>query len=391
MPPLDDSLARWTAAGLLEPEAAARIRAFEEERAQHAGMRWQAVLALILGAILLVAGICLFVAAHWDEVAPLSRFLLVLAGLVVLHTGALLVRDRFPHMATALHGVGTAAAGAAIFLTGQIFNIQEHWPAGILLWLLCALAGCALLRDQVQEMLAWLLAPSWLISEWCVRSDGYRGSEITAERIALVIAALYLSAFLGSRKKLVAGVLFAVGAVTALYCLVTLSDAQFVWRNWAEDAAMPWSLRITGWTLIGILPLLLAYRLRRSSIVYVAAAILTAFVVPHLFIRVHQAGPLTPGGYYDYMRMSMASYIWAALLAAFTAWWGLRERSSALLTYGVVCFGLSVLWFYSSEVMNKLDRSFSLMGLGILFVVGGWLLEKTRRRLVRSMRREELA
>jgi uncharacterized membrane protein len=379
MPPLDDSLARWTAAGLLDQEAAARIRAFEEDREQHAGMRWQAVLALIFGAILLVAGICLFVAAHWDEVAPLTRFLLVLAGVTVLHIGALLVRDRFPHMATALHGVGTAAAGAAIFLTGQIFNIQEHWPAGILLWLLCALAGWALLRDQVQEMLTWLLAPTWLISEWYVRSDGYRGCELAADRIGLIIAALYLSAFLGSRKKLVAGVLFAIGATTAICSFVSLADSQWIWQAWEQNAAMPWSLRITAWTLIVILPLLLAYRLRRGSVIYVAVAILTAIVVPHLFSTVRHPQ-------YAVNQMSMASYIWAALLAAFTAWWGLRQRSSALLTYGIVCFGFSVLWFYSSEVMDKLDRSLSLIVLGILFVAGGWLLEKTRRRLMRTLR-----
>jgi uncharacterized membrane protein len=337
-------------------------------------MRWQAVLALIFGAILLGAGICLFVAAHWDAVAPLTRFLLVLAGLIVLHAGALLVRDRFPHMATALHGVGTAAAGAAIFLTGQIFNIQEHWPAGILLWLLCALAGWALLRDQVQEMLTWLLAPTWLISEWYVRSDGYRGCELTAERIAFVFAALYLSAFLGSRKKLVSGVLFAIGAIAAIISIVILSESPWNWRAWATTPAMPWSLRIMAWTLILILPLLLAWRLRRSSVVYVAVAILSAIVLPHLISTTYRAQ-------YTFDEQNLFSYAWAALLAAFTAWWALRERSSALLTYGVVCFGLSVLWFYSSQVMNKLDRSLSLIVLGVLFVAGGWLLEKTRRRL----------
>jgi len=56
-----------------------------------------------------------------------------------------------------------------------------------------------------------------------------------------------------------------------------------------------------------------------------------------------------------------------------------------MINYGVVCFALSVLWFYFSSVMGKLGRSFSLMLLGVLFLGGGWLLEKTRRKLVQHI------
>jgi hypothetical protein len=41
-----------------------------------------------------------------------------------------------------------------------------------------------------------------------------------------------------------------------------------------------------------------------------------------------------------------------------------------------------VLVFYFSNVMDKLDRSMSLIGFGLVFLAGGWLLEKTRRKLV---------
>jgi len=35
--------------------------------------------------------------------------------------------------------------------------------------------------------------------------------------------------------------------------------------------------------------------------------------------------------------------------------------------------------------VNKLGRSASLIGLGLLFLLGGWFLEKTRRRLVNRL------
>jgi uncharacterized membrane protein len=45
-----------------------------------------------------------------------------------------------------------------------------------------------------------------------------------------------------------------------------------------------------------------------------------------------------------------------------------------------------VLIFYFSNVMDKLDRSASLMGLGLLFLILAWGLERTRRRLVAKVR-----
>jgi uncharacterized membrane protein len=52
------------------------------------------------------------------------------------------------------------------------------------------------------------------------------------------------------------------------------------------------------------------------------------------------------------------------------------------VNYAVVAFGLSVLWFYFSNMMDKLGRSCGLMGLGVLFLAGGWVLEQVRRRLI---------
>lgn len=377
MPPLEDQLQRWTDAGLLDAETCARIRAFEEGREQRSGMKWQAVLALIFGAILLVAGLCLFVAAHWDELAPLSRFLLLLAVLALLHGAAIVSRPRFDALATTLHGVGTAAAGAAIFLTGQIFNIQEHWPGGILLWLLCALAGAALLRDQVQQTMAWLLAFAWVPCEWLFRTEGYANSELMLLRFLVMVAALFLTGFIGSQRKLVSGVLFAIGVAEGLIVTTLLTDPSIYWSGWLWVSPMPHGLLALGWLGLAI-PLLVAWGRKRSSTVYVAAAALTGLVLPHLFRYNYWTA-------HGLSHRALAGHAWIAAFAALTAWWGLRERSKALLNFGVVAFGLSVLFFYSSDVMNKLDRSLSLIGLGILFVVGGWLLEKTRRRMTKHM------
>jgi uncharacterized membrane protein len=49
---------------------------------------------------------------------------------------------------------------------------------------------------------------------------------------------------------------------------------------------------------------------------------------------------------------------------------------------GAALIAVDVLAFYVSQVMDSLGRSASLIGLGVLFLGGGWGLELLRRRFV---------
>lgn len=375
MEAIEKTLQRWIRAGVLDEATAERIRQYEASRERPAGLRWQVLLALILGAILLAAGVTLFVAAHWTELSPGMRFTVVMGMLVVLHGGAVLVRPHFEGLATALHGVGTVAAGAAVALVGQIFNMQEHWPAGVLLWALCALAGWALLRDQVQETISLLLLPAWLICEWRARTEDYRGAEILLLRLVVVLAAVYLTGFLGSKRSLVPGVLFTAGALTLAICTALL-DYTAAEEQWRELPPVPAVMLVILWLCITALPLLLAWRLNVASVLPVAVIALMAILLPWLYL-----GPLK----LQYPLPQLASHALIALVAAFLAWWGVQQRSRAMVNYGIICFALCVLWFYFSSIMGKLGRSLGLIVLGLLFLGGGWMLEKMRRRLVRRI------
>jgi uncharacterized membrane protein len=62
-----------------------------------------------------------------------------------------------------------------------------------------------------------------------------------------------------------------------------------------------------------------------------------------------------------------------------------RTQAKALVNFGMVAFAMTVVWFYFSNVMDKLGRSLGLIVLGVLFLAGGWALEVTRRKLVRGL------
>jgi uncharacterized membrane protein len=65
--------------------------------------------------------------------------------------------------------------------------------------------------------------------------------------------------------------------------------------------------------------------------------------------------------------------------------WGLRDAHALRVNVGVLAFAVTVLSFYFSSVFDKIGRSLGLVALGVIFLGGGWLLERTRRRLLRRI------
>ena len=377
----EEHLERWVAAGVVDEAAADRIRAFESAEAQPAGHRWQALVALILGGILLGAGVLLFVAAHWDEVSPGMRLAMVLGLFAALHGGAIWAGGgKFAAMATVLHGVGTVAAGAAIAMVGQIFNMQEHWPAAILLWAVCAAAGWWWLRDQFQEVCLLLLGPAWLLCEWGYRASAFRGVEVYVFRMIGVMAAVYLTAWVHSRRRVTFGILFAVAAIALIVATGGLADG---WGGaWRQSPMLPVEMKAMA---IGLTLAIAAAGClwQRRSVVPVAAVGVMVFALPWLRTVMYLNGRTWNGE-----EPSLAAYALVAAVTVVVAWWGMQEKSRAVVNYAIAMFALVVAWFYFSSLMDKMGRSLGLIGLGLLFLLGGWMLERVRRGLMTRMREE---
>lgn len=367
MESLDSLLGRWLEAGLLDAPAAERIRAFEADRAPERGLRWPALLAIAFGALMVGGGLLLFVAAHWEAMSPSSRFALVLTKVAGLHLLGALLSERAPKLATAFHGLGTAALGAGIFLAGQIFNLEEHWPGGVMLWALGAWVGYALLRDWVQGTLAALLTPAWLAGEWIVATDRWRtgsGEERVLAFGCLLLAFTYLTARHDRADSHLRKALIWVGGLALIPCVfAAIATSSSVRHYYTEGHDPSRGLWILGWTVAVLAPLALAFALRGKAAWMNLAA---AFWVWMLGVMDGRALPLYP---------------WCALGAVGLVFWGLHEAKRERVNLGIAGFALTLLFFYFSSVMDKLGRSFGLMGLGLLFLLGGWQLERLRRRL----------
>jgi uncharacterized membrane protein len=373
---LNKSLDRWIGAGLMDANAASRIRTFEESERSKEGLRWPVLLALALGGVLLCAGVLLFVAAHWDQLSPTSRFTLVLLLTGLFPIAGALTMDRFPALAATLYAVGTICVGAGIFLTAQIFNLQEYWPSGILLWAVGALAGWLLLRLWPQCVLLALLVPAWLAGEWQVRTQGYSYSSRLILDGLLLLSLTYLTARIGAEDSMPRRGLAWIGGISLLplAILAFIEERQSLWF-WRGRPEMPETVRVFGWSIAVGAPLLLAFLLRRKSAWVNALSAVWVLVIGTF--HPSAAGPLRIDAW-----NTLGPYFWAGLGALGLIGWGLLERRRERINLGVVGFALTIVIFYFSDVMDKLGRAASLIGLGVLFLFGGWALERMRRRLV---------
>jgi uncharacterized membrane protein len=369
--PWDGRLDRWVEAGLLEPAMAERIRAWEQSQRgiptpPPQGQRWPVRLALGLGGLLLSAGILLFVAAHWETMGPAARYGLVLGTVAGFHLLGTAVAERWPALGATLQACGTVALGGGIFLSGQIFNLQEHWPGGLLLWALGAWLAWLLLRDWPQMMLAAMLTPAWLAGEWMVATERHHGEPVLAMGL-LLLALAYLGALPGpsgadraARRALVW--IGGLGIIPAAFLVVA---SPHVWQGLGDLSPLRFACGVA--VALGG-PLGVAWLLhRRVAPALVGLAAWTA------------AGPLLAA------QRGVAPYVWAAVLSMGLIGWGILERRSERINLGVAGFALTVLVFYFSSVMDRLGRSASLVGLGLLFLGGGWVLERARRRLVATV------
>jgi hypothetical protein len=254
----------------------------------------------------------------------------------------------------------------------------------VLLWALAAFAGWALLRDQAQQTLALLLLPAWIFSELAFRIGSHTGDFVYMGRLLLVWAILYLTFFAGSRRKVVRGILFAASAIGAVYGTI------FVLAGWvsvsSDQTFLPFGTRVWAWIAIAAVPLIIAAFHGHKGLVPIAVAI--AFVIALPWCHSTTTGSYNNGGAqmtYTSTSPNLLAHALAAAFAVFLCWWGVRLLSRALVNLGIVGFAVAVLWFYFSDIYNDHERALGLIGLGVLFLAGGWALEKMRRRILARM------
>ena len=377
---LSDQLRRWLQAELIDADVAEAIQRWEDSQliqSKHSSVRHLAVpirLSILLGSLLLAAGLLLFVSAHWDQMPPLWRVSLLLFIVIALHAGGAWFSERFQLMALGLHAVGTVAFGAGVFLCAQIFHLDVLWSFrwGLLLWSFGAAAGWMLLRQWPQLALLSLLLPGWISALIIVEVDRFSSSEADWAVIPIAAGAL-----------LTALTYFTAPDRTPL----TPARSVLMWMGGLAlvPLAVTWAVVATGLDLPALgQPLLL------SLLVWVV--MLGGPIILGWWLRPHRFWPLALAAIWMILDLviqvqgfTVLSFAWWGVGSVGLMVWGSAEARAERVNIGTVLLATTLIGFYFTEVIGRFDRSLSLLGLGLFFLVGGWGLNRLRQALLPNL------
>ena len=162
---LKSELSLWQAEGLITPEQAGRLSArYRLDALGEPGGLWRHLITAA-GAILIGLGVILLIAYNWDAMGKAAKLAIVFGSLILAHGAAILaVRDR-PLLGESLFALGSMLMGAAIFLVGQVYHLDSHYPQALLLWSLGVIALAWALPSRVQAWMALILILAWHLSE----------------------------------------------------------------------------------------------------------------------------------------------------------------------------------------------------------------------------------
>lgn len=377
---LSDQLRRWLQAELIDADVAEAIQRWEDshlKQSKHSSVRHLAVpirLSILLGSLLFAAGLLLFVSAHWDLMPPLWRVSLLLFIVIALHTGGAWFAERFQLMAIGLHAVGTVAFGAGVFLCAQIFHLDVLWSFrwGLLLWSFGAAAGWMLLRQWPQLALLSLLLPGWITAMVSLEMLRFSSTEpdwavVPIAAGALLTALTYFTAPDRTPLTPARSVLMWMGGLT----LVPLAVTWAVVATGLDLPALgqPLLLSLLVWVVMLGGPIILGWWLRPHR--FWPLALAAIWMILDLVIQVQG--------------FTVLSFAWWGVGSVGLMVWGSAEARAERVNLGTVLLATTLIGFYFTEVIGRFDRSLSLLGLGLFFLVGGWGLNRLRQALLPNL------
>ena len=377
---LEQQLAQWRAAGLVDEAAAASIAARYEVSSRARAAR----LLLVLGCGLLAVGIIWLVASNveLDEVGPFARIGLVAAlwlGLVVLAEIACR-GERFDVLAGPLALLAAAAFGATIFQVAQSLQVPAYEPWLLAAWAAGALAYAYATGSAGPLVLGVGVAAAFYV--WLLTREAGGGAPFVvgvASAVPLATAAAVLHA--GTAD---AGFAAAWRLAAAWLALLALGAAAI--PGLIEDAAVPVLALATAGAAVAIAAAvaLRADRLGRLELavgaaVAGAALVLTA-VAPERTADAFAGERLPPGQ----LAHTLAASALFLALAVGTALLGVARASPALTNIAIAAIVLFVAVQSFGLIAPLFSGAALVLAIGAILVACGLLADRGRRHLLRD-------
>ncbi|MGM0605851.1 MAG: DUF2157 domain-containing protein, partial [Halobacteriota archaeon] len=393
---LDRELDRWRADGVLTDDQAAAIRSRYESRpaepttdrspdeaestsAIDAVSRSRLVSVVsLMGAVLVAAGILVYLASNWEDIPRLGRAGILVASPTIGLAGGwwLWFRRAFPRVGHALWAIGTGLVGPSLFLLADLMEarIDPEWL--LLAWALVAIPAGHLVVSQLTTVLALAVVAFFTVAfvdpgdpivplglygatlsalagaRFGPRAEPLRDAYRLVGAIALVGP---LILFVGSWRRFgtyefdtpaIAAVFVAATAIAVVASAIDRTEERRADR-WVDTVA---------WPIV--------------AVVGVGLAALLAVSVPDVLV--------------DRTAFFIGHAIVLVVLVV-TVFAGYTARSTTLVNAAIVLFVAQLFTFLLSTLVEGLSGPIALVSTGTVLLVIGYALERGRRTILERM------
>ncbi len=431
---LEKDLPDWEKSGWVTREGAAAILMSAGSTPSKARLP---IIIGFLGAVLIAASVLTIVAANWDGIPRIWKLALLLSGMA----GSYLAAWRFNRadhkgFADIALLIGTVVFGGTIMLVGQIYHVGNHFPDGLLVWAIGALAAALLASSRSALLISLAVALLWSGSEmlnfnwqfhwpflifWFVSAalvalwkwdTGYRIVTLAIMAWLVIVVIRYADTADWNVLNFITVTMLFMAALFSASHLTTLAGAPKdnvdKWLGFGLSAR-PWALVVllggavtihlmtkldyvqplygpvwTAWlggslALAGIATALTGYAIAKKKLNLVdGVAILGAAALPLLFAIIANDNP------------GSIETLWAGIVSAAVAigvcvWamnYGQEHRYPAAVNLGVLAFGFEVLYIYFATFGTLLDTAIFLALGGFVLLALAWFLNRLRKRFV---------
>lgn len=165
--PILKDLPELIAASVITEETAQRIRAFYQQKEEHAPNRLVIVFG-ILGALLVGLGIILIIAHNWDTLGKVPKLGIALLPLLIGQAVAAFVLLKKSDSTAWREGAATflfLAIAASISIVSQVYNIEGTLYGFLFLWMIVALPVIYTLRSSLASLL-YIAGITWYVCDF---------------------------------------------------------------------------------------------------------------------------------------------------------------------------------------------------------------------------------
>jgi uncharacterized membrane protein len=382
-------LPRWRAAGLVDDQAATAILA-----GYHPSRRFDlSRLLLTLGAAFVGVGILWLVASNLDQLPPLVRFVVVAAFWLAFLVGGELLAARREHASSGagipspvvgcVRILAALTFGAVVMQAAQSLQVPAYEPQLLAWWGLGALVHAYAVRGAGPLVVGLLTGASWLV--WQTTWDAPSALTVllvifAAGTLAAAAAAWHedlLPAFAAPWREI--GALLTLGALfVAALPFVTTED--FAWTPLLVAVVAVCGLAAGASAVLARGELRLEPLL--SAVIAVAGVLLVLWDFGSDFDLDDQVGAAG----WAHAGLGVVAYVaasaWFAVLGV------LRDsrRLTFVATAALVVFTTVQAFSVFAAIVQG---AWLFVLLGLVFVATGWLADRARRQLARSLADEE--